>query len=79
MAFWSTLPVESDEHGNLIPIEVMRKRHEEHMRECYPMLYPAEADDRGARPVQRGGFCAGFVTGAVSALGIAGLVALWFR
>lgn len=64
MAFWSRLPVEFDE-GGLVPAAVTRERYRAHLRECYPMLYQPEDNDRPARHSR---FAAGFVTGAAAAL-----------
>jgi hypothetical protein len=77
MIFRSRLPIEFDpDSGDLVPIAVTRERHRAYLRECYPGLYQAEADERLAR---REGFAAGFLSGVATALVVVGLAALWLR
>jgi hypothetical protein len=76
MAFWSGLPVEFDEAGQLVPIAVTRERRRAYLRECYPNLYRTQAKDSSNR---RGGFAAGFVTGAAAALVAVSVFGLWLR
>jgi hypothetical protein len=75
MAFWG-LSIETDDEGNLVPIEVTRARREAHMRDCYPDLYQALAKPK---PERRLGFVACCLAGAAAALGFVGAWLTLFR